>query len=65
LTPAQSALLKRLQDRAQAVATELAISVEVLATRRDLTALVRGARDVPPLCGWRAAVIGAPLLAAL
>lgn len=65
LTTAQSALLKRLQDRAQAVATELGISVEVLATRRDLTALARGARDVPPLCGWRAAVIGAALLAAL
>lgn len=65
LTPEQLGLLRRLQDIQQRVAAELAVSPEVLATRRDLTALVRGSRDVAPLSGWRAAVIGAPLLAAL
>jgi hypothetical protein len=37
----------------------------VLATRRELAALVRGARELPVLSGWRREVIGEPLLAAL
>jgi ribonuclease D len=47
------------------VAADLGMSPEVLATRRDLTALVRGAREAAPLSGWRRAAIGEPLLAAL
>lgn len=65
LTPEQLALMKRLQEVQQRVAGELAVTPEVLATRRDLTALLRGARDAAPLSGWRRAVIGEPLLAVL
>jgi ribonuclease D len=65
LTPEQLDLLRRLQETQQSVAKELGVSPEVLATRRELTALVRGARDVPALSGWRREAIGSALLAAL
>jgi ribonuclease D len=65
LTPEQTAAAKRLQAVQQSVAAELGISPEILATRRDLTALVRGTRDVAPLSGWRREVIGERLLAAI
>jgi ribonuclease D len=57
--------VKSLQERLQAIARELGIQPEVLATRRELAALVRGARELPLLTGWRRSVIGEPLLAAL
>jgi len=38
---------------------------EVLATRRDLEKVAAGRRDVGPLRGWRAAVVGEKLLSAL
>jgi len=64
--PAKSALLKKLGGIQRAVAEALALSPEVLATRRDLERLVEGEReDVPPLSGWRRAIIGERLLAAL
>ena len=62
LTPEQAAAIRRLQDLLQQVAGEAGISPEVLATRKDLTALVRGARDIAPLSGWRREVIGERLL---
>jgi len=65
LTPEQQEAVRRLQAEVQAAATEAGISGEVLATRRDLVAMVRGARDVPPLAGWRRQVVGERLLAAL
>lgn len=65
LAPEQQAAVRRLQDALQAVAAETGIGAEVLATRRDLTAIVRGARDVAPLTGWRREVVGNRLLAAL
>ena len=65
LTPEQMALLRCLQDIQQGAASDLGVAPEVLATRRDLTALVRGSRDVAPLAGWRRAAIGEALLAAL
>lgn len=65
LTPEQLDAMKRLQETLQAAARELRLSPEVLATRRDLTAIVRGARDVAPLSGWRRAAIGEALLRAL
>ncbi|HTX24658.1 MAG TPA: ribonuclease D [Steroidobacteraceae bacterium] len=61
---AKAALLKQLSAIHQAVAAELALSPEVLATRRDLEQLAAGQRDVAPLRGWRRAVIGERLLAA-
>jgi len=63
--PAEVRQLKNLQERLQAIAADLGIQPEVLATRRELTALVRGARELPVMTGWRRAVIGEPLLAAL
>jgi ribonuclease D len=63
--PEQLRLLKTLQQRLLTIAGELEIQPEVLATRRDLTALLRGERELPILSGWRRAVVGEPLLAAL
>ena len=63
--PAEVRQLKNLQEKLQAIAAELGIQPEVLATRRELTAIVRGARELPVLTGWRRSVIGDPLLAAL
>jgi ribonuclease D len=62
---AKSALVKKLAAVNQAAATELGLSPEVLATRRDLERLAEGARDIAALRGWRRAVIGERLLAAL
>jgi ribonuclease D len=63
--PAKSGLVKRLGAVNQAVATELGISPEMLTTRRDLERLADGCEDIAALKGWRRAVIGAKLLAAL
>jgi ribonuclease D len=63
--PVKSALVKKLGAMNQAVATELAISPEVLTTRRDLERLAEGGDDIAALRGWRRAVIGEKLLAAL
>jgi ribonuclease D len=63
--PAQTALLKQLSAVHRSVAAELALSPEVLATRRDLERLAAGHHDVAPLRGWRRAVIGERLLGAL
>ncbi len=63
--PEQLRILKVLQKRLQAIAEELKLQPEVLATRRDLMALLRGERELPVLSGWRREVIGEPLLAAL
>jgi hypothetical protein len=37
----------------------------VIATRRDLTALIHGDRDLPVLKGWRNDAVGEDLLAYL
>jgi ribonuclease D len=63
--PHRAALLKKLSTVHRAIAADLALSPEVLATRRDLEQLAAGQRDVPLLAGWRRAVIGERLLAAL
>ena len=63
--PEQLRIQKLLQAKLGAVAAELGIQPEVLATRRELVALARGARELPVLSGWRKAVVGEPLLAAL
>lgn len=63
--PVKSALAKKLGAVNQAVATELGIGPEVLATRRDLERLVEGSHAIAALRGWRRAVIGEKLLAAL
>jgi ribonuclease D len=63
--PTASALVKKLSTVNQAVAAELSLSPEILTTRRDLERLAEGRRDVNALRGWRKAVIGERLLAAL
>jgi ribonuclease D len=64
-SPEQTALVRKLAALNQTVAQQLALSPEVLATRRDLEQLAEGNRNVPVLHGWRKTVIGEPLLAAL
>jgi ribonuclease D len=59
------ALVKKLGDLTRAVATELQLAPELLATRRDLEAIARGEEDAAPLAGWRADVLGARLKAAV
>jgi len=63
--PAMLATVKRLGEITAAAATELGVSQEVLATRRELEKLAAGREDVSLLRGWRKAVIGEKLLAAL
>jgi ribonuclease D len=62
---AKAALVRKLGTISQAVAEELRLVPEVLATRRDLEQLAEGRRDGPPLRGWRLDVLGQRLLAAL
>ena len=63
--PLKTALVRKLSDISQAAARELNLVPEVLATRRDLEQLAEGRRDGVLLRGWRRAVIGERLLAAL
>src|SRR5262245_21700221 len=63
--PDQLRRQKTLQQALAAVSAELRIEPEVLATRRELAALARGARNLPVLSGWRKAAVGEKLLAAL
>lgn len=62
LDPAQLALVKRLADETRKIAGELKLNAEVLATQKELRALVRGDRDLRVLGGWRRAVAGEALL---
>lgn len=57
--------VKRLAGIVQQKAGELGIAAELLATRTELTALLRGSTAVRCLQGWRRAVIGEALLGAL
>ena len=63
--PEQLRRQKLLQRQLTTLASELGIQPEVLATRRELAALARGSRESIVLSGWRRAVVGEPLLAAL
>ena len=63
--PVKTALVKKLSSISQATARELNLVPEVLATRRDLEQLADGRRDGALLHGWRRAVLGEQLLAAL
>jgi ribonuclease D len=62
--PGENALVARLIDEVRAEAARLGISGELLATRRDVEALVLGAADPAILRGWRRGAIGERLLAA-
>jgi ribonuclease D len=64
-SPQQMALVKKLGALNQTIAQNLGLSPEVLATRRDIEQLAEGGRNVAVLQGWRRAVVGEPMLAAL
>ena len=57
--------LKQLTSIVRDTADELGISPDLLATRRDIMALIRGHDDIRLLSGWRNAIIGDKLLEAL
>ena len=57
--------VKRLAKLVDEVAKGLGVAPEILATRKDLAALIRGEQALRPLSGWRKSVIGEPLLAAV
>jgi ribonuclease D len=57
--------LKRIGKVVDDVAKALDLAPEILATRKDITAAIRGEPNLRPLTGWRRAVIGEPLLAAV
>jgi ribonuclease D len=63
--PFKTALVKKLGTLNQAVAADLGLSPEILATRRDLEQLADGRLDVAVLKGWRRGIIGDRMLAAL
>lgn len=58
-------LLKRLGKETETCARDLGIVPEILATRRDLTGLIRGERDGRTQQGWRRDVIGTRLVEVL
>jgi len=62
---ARTALVKKLSALNQTIAVEVGLSPEVLATRRDLEQLADGDHSAPMLRGWRKAIVGERLLAAL
>jgi ribonuclease D len=65
-TPEQNRLIGELQQRLRDAAAELGINAEVLATRRDVEALVFGTPEASAVMrGWRREVIGNTLLALL
>ena len=53
--------LARLGERVRALAQELGIAPEVLATQRELRRVARGEAVEAVLAGWRLALLGAPL----
>jgi len=57
--------LKQLTNIVRHTADELGISPDLLATRRELTALIRGHKNIRLLSGWRNTIIGCKLLEAL
>jgi len=63
--PVKAALVRKLSSVSQAVARELDLVPEVLATRRDLELFADGRRESALLRGWRRVVLGERLLAAL
>ena len=63
--PVKAALVRQLSSISLAVARELNLAPEVLATRRDLEQFAEGRGEGALLRGWRRAVLGERLLAAL
>ena len=64
LTPAQNALAKQLMSQIRELAQQLALAPAVVATRRDVEKLVRGAEPAQLFHGWRAELVS-PVLTTL
>jgi ribonuclease D len=64
-TPEQTALGKRLMETVRGVAREHELAPALLATRREIDKLVRGADPASVLHGWRAELLAAKLGALL
>ena len=62
LEPAQERQARKLMSRLREIAERQRVSAPLLATRRDIEALVQGRRDLPLLEGWRRELAGARLL---
>ena len=62
LTRAQIELSRRMLSLVKSCAEEQGISPALLATRKDVHALIRGERDITLLTGWRRQVVGGTLL---
>ena len=60
----EQARTRRLGDRLKALALELSLAPEVLATQRDLRRIARGEPVATVLRGWRAQLLGAALQSA-
>ena len=65
LENAEDKLARRLMARLRELAEQHRISTPLLATRKDVEALVLGRRDLPLLAGWRRELAGAELLGML
>jgi ribonuclease D len=65
LEPAQDKLARKLMARLRALAEAHRVSAPLLATRKEIEALVLGQRDLPLLSGWRRELAGAELLSML
>jgi ribonuclease D len=63
--PELQARVKRLSSVVQEQARTLTLAPELLATRRDLESIARGAHVGDVLGGWRSAVLGQALTAAV
>lgn len=63
--PPDKSLVKHLSGIVRNTAEGLGIAPEILATRKDIAGVVNGREDLRVLNGWRRAVIGDRLLAAI
>lgn len=62
---AQKATLKEMQSRVASVANDLGLAAELLAPKKELSAVMLGNRESRVLTGWRRGVIGDDLLSLL
>jgi ribonuclease D len=65
LEPAQDRLARKLMARLRQLAEQHRVSAPLLATRKDVEALVLGRRDLPLLAGWRRELAGEEILGLL
>ncbi|MDH3646313.1 MAG: ribonuclease D [Gammaproteobacteria bacterium] len=65
LSPQQRKRVIALMDRVRRVAADIGVSAATLASRRDVTAVVRRDPNAAPLRGWRREIIGEQLLAGI